>query len=584
MIGNSIFKEVKKYHFNSIVFKNFIKFFCIMAFCLMLVSVLLYNSAVKSKHKEIKASYEAEVRNYAKVSDLLLYDVRSKIFELLTTGNTATFLYSNNPLEDYPNVCNTVLEDAESYVKTNAFLHSVCVYSEKSKQSIDTHYPSKTDYIDDNWMEFYKSMDEPFGIFLRRYSGRYPYVLTLIQKTDVSGPQGAIVVNLDIEKKGQVIGYSEERKDTFVAVAKDGAILNDNHKNYVGHISDYDEIDAFSSSGEKNIVVEKKYAVAKIKSEYFDIDYYGIFDAERYLADILRTKFLLSSVYLLFLIFSLLIGFFASFETYKPIKKIIGMLDLTETETISKNSDELSYVAGRITELLSSNNELRKKVSKQTELNHKLYMSLLSKQIDTHFINNTINIINSQIVLDVGKGHRSSAMLIKLSRLLKNAYNINNVFVDIKDEVEYTKIYIDLLHERYPGIFDCVWDVDEDAQKLSIPKMTLQPLIENAVYHGIVPSEKEGKVEISIKITDDRLQICVKDNGVGINEENLSKINERMNLDIVTEHIGINNIYQRFLLLYQEDFNMTYESKEGEYTLVKIHLPLEHTTKEDENI
>lgn len=584
MIGNSIFKEVKKYRFNSIVLKNFIKFFCIMAFCLMLVSVFLYNSTVKSKHKEIKASCEADVRNYAKVSDVLLYDVRNKIFELLTTGNTATFLYSNNPLEDYPNVCKAVLEDAESYVKTNTFLHSVCVYSEKSKQYIDTHYPSKTDYSDDNWMEIYESMNESFGVFLRRYSGRYPYVLTLIQKTDVSGPRGAIVINLDIEKMGQVIGYSEERKDTFITVAKDGAVLNDNHKKFEGKLTDYEEIDAFSSSNEKTVMVNKNHAVAKIESEYFDIDYYGIFNAEVYADDIFRTKLLVSSAYVLFVIFSLLIGFFASFETYKPIKKIIGMLDLTETETISKNSDELSYVAGRITELLSSNDELKTKVGEQTELNHKLYMSLLSRQIDTHFINNTINIINSQIVIDAGKGHRSSAMLIKLSRLLKNAYNINKIFITVKDEVEYTKVYCELLQARYPGVFNCVWDVEENSQNLSIPKMTLQPLIENAVYHGIVPSEKEGTVEISIKITDDRLQICVKDNGVGINEENLSKINERMNLDIITEHIGINNICQRFLLLYQEDFNMTYESKEGEYTLVKIHLPLEHTTKEDENI
>lgn len=581
VVGNFIYRQIKQYRFNSIVFKNFIKLFCIVAVCLMLTSVLLYNVTVSSKYKEINASCEASVRNYAQVSDAFLYDARGKIFELLTTGDTSTFLYSDDPWNDYPNICADICDTARSYVDTNTFIHSVCIYSQKSGSYVDTLYPSERKTFDDSWLSTYETMDEPFAIYLRRYAGRYPYVLTMVQKTDVTGPRGVIVMNIDIEKLSRSIGYTEERVDRFITASSQGDILNDNYRDFEIDLSRYKEISALER--QSGTVIGSHNAAAKIKSKYFDINYYGIFDAQGYMKDISHTKLLVWGLNILFIICSLLTALFASFETYRPIKKIMGMLDLSETTDAYDNDNELSYVAGRITQILKSNEVLTARVSEQMELNDKLYMSLLAGQIDTHFINNTINIINSQIVADVGVGHRSSALLIKLSRLLKNAYNISRIYCTVGDEVEYTKLYTELLQARYPGVFTCTWHIDDDAYTLNMPKMTLQPLIENSVYHGIVPSEREGTVDIGIRIDGGMINITVYDTGIGISSDKLKLINESLGRQISAEHIGINNIYKRFSLIYGENFSMTYESKEGEYTLVKLRVPVDYGQTDNKN-
>ena len=131
-------------------------------------------------------------------------------------------------------------------------------------------------------------------------------------------------------------------------------------------------------------------------------------------------------------------------------------------------------------------------------------------------------------------------------------------------------MYVSLLQARYPDMFDVIWNVDENIIDYQIPKMTLQPLIENAIYHGIIPTERHGQITVSIFDNNESFVISVRDNGCGINKEELKKLNEEIMAFDNEKNIGTRNIYKRFNIIYGEKFNVVYESKEGIYTEVRL--------------
>lgn len=564
MFGNFIFKQVKKYRFNSLVFKNFIKVFIAIALCLIVLSVFLYEATIKAKYAKIESSCMSDLKNYASVSDALLYDSKTKIFEFLIDQQIMTFLYSDSPLTVFPVLSREIHEMMNTYVDTNRYIYSVCVYSEKSGVICDSEYSIGAEVLDTDWKTIYENMEGQFEIALRLYEGRYPYVLTMIQKTDVVGPKGAIVVNLDVEMLNRSIGYNKDSKKIYITTDKKKNILNSTNENF-----DYQELNELK--GNSLTVSKNGNFVTGVSSEYFDINYYGVFDGNVHLKDILTTKILFVLLNILFIICSIIAALLSSFETYKPLKRIMGILDLNEEIDVADGKgNEVDYVAAQISNLLASNKELKNKVNDHIELSNKMYMSLLSSQINTHFINNTINIINSQIVADVGAGHKSSALLIKLSKLLRNIYNIEKACVSVEEEIKFTKMYVSLLQARYPDMFEVIWNVDENIIDYQIPKMTLQPLIENAIYHGIIPTERYGQITVSISDNNESFVISVRDNGCGINKEEVKKLNEEIIAFDNEKNIGTRNIYKRFNIIYGEKFNALYESEEGVYTEVRL--------------
>ena len=136
----------------------------------------------------------------------------------------------------------------------------------------------------------------------------------------------------------------------------------------------------------------------------------------------------------------------------------------------------------------------------------------------------------------------------------------------LRQEIEHVRQYLFIQKERYGDKLEYEIDEPDDIPDIKLPKIVLQPLVENAIYHGIKESERPGKITITVSKRDTFIDICIEDNGVGI-KENTTSTKE-------LGGVGIKNIQERLALFFGEAFSMEIESELNAYTKVYLHLPL----------
>jgi two-component system LytT family sensor kinase len=201
------------------------------------------------------------------------------------------------------------------------------------------------------------------------------------------------------------------------------------------------------------------------------------------------------------------------------------------------------------------------------EQNHQLLlkarMDALSSQINPHFLFNTLNTVSALVRYDPD---RARVVVIKLSKILRRLLRKHETFVPLREELEFIDDYLDIEVARFGhDKLQIFKEVDDQALDCFVPSMLLQPIVENAIKHGLAPKVEGGQIRLRTRRQDGRLEIEVEDNGTGIAAERLPAVYEG--------GIGISNVRERLRLLYGEDFRMEVESREGKGTRVRIRVP-----------
>ena len=148
-----------------------------------------------------------------------------------------------------------------------------------------------------------------------------------------------------------------------------------------------------------------------------------------------------------------------------------------------------------------------------------------------------------------------------MSVLYKSTLNINEIFRTIREEIEFTECYLEILLIRRPNTFFVEWDIDEDIKDYSILKLSIQPLIENISNHAVGEGHEKINIKISIKNFGELIRVIVSDNGVGIPPEKLAEIRRGIS-DFATsgKNLGIRNVNERLQLLYGEEYGINISS------------------------
>lgn len=262
-----------------------------------------------------------------------------------------------------------------------------------------------------------------------------------------------------------------------------------------------------------------------------------------------------------------------------PISKLVRRFnDIAAGKTTGTfertRSEEINLIANTADNMLECIRRLNQAVIDEHEQLSREQFKVLQQQINPHFLNNMLQTIKSLAV--TGDVAAISAMTTNLGKIL--SYAVYNSFnkVRLSDEIEYIKTYMALQKVRYANI-DYTIDCPENLEDLSVPKLIIQPLVENAIEHGIL-GEKDGKINIYVEKNDDEINIIVSDNGVGINEKKLYEIEQKLkNGDSTSERnsIGLLNVHQRIQILYGKSYGVSILSREGMNTCVIITIPAE---------
>ena len=236
-------------------------------------------------------------------------------------------------------------------------------------------------------------------------------------------------------------------------------------------------------------------------------------------------------------------------------------------------SQELSTLGTEFNEMLD-----RMEVMAQEELQHKMLVErteykMLQAQINPHFLFNSLN-AGAQLAM-MGDADKTGIFLEKMADFFR--YNVRKMEEDamLWEEIEAVDNYIYILNVRFAGDIVYIREIDEDIENIRIPSMILQPLVENAVQHGIHDCMETGRIVMSIHRNQDMIDITVSDNGAGMTEEMIAKVMEgRAVQDEENRYstgIAVHNVIERLKLYYKQEGLMTIES-DGPGTGTKVHI------------
>jgi two-component system LytT family sensor kinase len=210
-----------------------------------------------------------------------------------------------------------------------------------------------------------------------------------------------------------------------------------------------------------------------------------------------------------------------------------------------------------------NNTRIEMNLEQNQQLLLKARMDALTSQINPHFLFNTLNTVSSLIRFDPDMAR---GVVLKLSNILRRLLRKHETFVPLRDELGFIDDYLDIEVIRFGhDKLQIFKDIDEETLDAFVPSMLLQPIIENAIKHGLAPRLAGGQIHLRTHRSDGRLVIEIEDNGMGMSPERL--------LEVYGGGIGISNVHERLRLLYGSQFGMDIRSREGEGTQIRIELP-----------
>lgn len=573
----------KKLSFDSIIVRSAIEIAIPMLIFVVVASFLFYQNTIQSLDDQILESNYSELTSVSDVYDKTFESVNYIVNYISLTNEMKMYFSAQNPYEAnvfYHLDIESVLDDIKNHAD---YIHSVNILVENDTGTY-VHTTNRGDGINVNSMPWYADVKRekiPDGIYTYpcAVEDNYPYLISFVRKSQAGDNKCYLAVNVELrELNNFVLNSNPER---FYIIKGNKVLYN----RYMGTMmSGFCEIPTLKSlqslPGEKSFFMNdgnKKSIVSVKKSRLYDWSYMFVNSVDSNSAERNSKKI----IAVIFMLSALLMGIFVSIKyvssIYYPIREIESSMNGKKKNEEKNLPSEIKNISNKIIDFANANENLKNELDNRLEILKKYQVYSLQAQINPHFMFNVLNTIYLQSISDYETDRKTSEMLLKISRYLRYVLDGDREVADIETELEYAEIYVDFLKERYEELKNVKWDIDEEIKECKILKLCLQPVLENAVYHGISrKKESDGELYIGMKKENDKIVLTVTDNGIGIEKDELDALKKRLSLssEINSEHIGLSNINVRIKLLYGDEYGVEIDSVYNGGTTVKLILPI----------
>lgn len=223
-------------------------------------------------------------------------------------------------------------------------------------------------------------------------------------------------------------------------------------------------------------------------------------------------------------------------------------------------NDEYDEVAHRINRMLDSVRDLNHRNSELIVLNATLERGQLEAQMNPHFLYNTLEIIRNLVMFD---GEKAEELIERLVHILRYSVSSSKRDLRLEEDLEYIQDYLYIQEVRFGDRFVCELNFDQEALACIVPKLLLQPVIENSIKYGF-RVKKEIHIRIEGKVNDHILTICAEDDGPGMDPEKLDQLSASLqDMTHTTDHLGLHNIARRICLQYGKRSEMKIRNRQG---------------------
>jgi len=301
--------------------------------------------------------------------------------------------------------------------------------------------------------------------------------------------------------------------------------------------------------------------------------------------DARQLTFINSLIVALFLIVSIIAILYISYHFTSPLKrmlKYINQIEIgkVETKLDIQRTDEIGILSRRFHQLIQNLNHAINNEYKLVLANRTNQLKALQAQINPHFMNNALQSIGTLALQNNQK--KIYALISSLGKMMRYQINASELPVKLSAELEYVTNYLQLQSQRFEDQLHYYFDIAEDTKQLEVPRMLLQPIVENCFKHGFVDHQNNGEIWIKTRIHQNNLMITISDNGVGLTDERLIALKQQLSSYIMNEsiadeqneNVGLFNTQARLLLYYNKKatLNLYHNSPNG--LVVEINIML----------
>lgn len=389
----------------------------------------------------------------------------------------------------------------------------------------------------------------------------------------VSDAKGLLCMNFDDPAVQRMLATGDSTAETIV-VDTGGMILLSKEKEETGRYVNYmDEM-------EKGIQIFTKngnmYVCQKIKGW----NYYVVSSVSTY--KLFESGFRTITVVMIVLIVVLIAaGFITKIlikKMYQPLDKVVSKMDHVATGSlrtrinVENMGEDFTKLAVGFNSMMDEIEVLMEQVKLEQHQLEQIRFNALQSQIQPHFLYNTLECIHWQAIAEGNK--EISTMVKALAKYYRICLSKGHDVIPIREEVEHIRNYMIIQNMRYDNIIGSEIVVEPGVEKSLIPKLTLQPLVENSIYHGMKVKEgKRGTFYLTAYRNEDEVVIKVSDTGTGMSQDAIDEMNEQLSRYEDSFGYGVRNVNKRIELLFGEGYGLYYQKNDSGGVTVVIHLP-----------
>ena len=444
---------------------------------------------------------------------------------------------------------------------------------------------SDPEYTNAEIVKKYVELDNPV-MLVSSYYNEYRnknilrFVMKLYNESNLQDKIGYVVCDVDTKNLEKIMDKYRIDRTAFMWLQPTG----DRPIDTLGDL-DAEQTKEYNAL-EKSIACGKKAEnETNSKQEFFRIDqqHYNLTAYSMMPQKVLRQNqrnltINLLAIALLMICVSMIITGFISSGLTRPLELLMNTIQKIGNGNVQLRAkivkeDEIGELAQKFNEMLDQMEELKQKEYQAKQLLNRAEYKALQAQVNPHFLYNTLDTMAS--IAEIRNCPEVSHMSQSLALIFRYSLNMKDPFSTVENEIVHLKNYIYVMDMRMHDNIQYTFDVDEMTLKSKLPRLSLQPIVENAINHGLRNKRGKKKIGIQIKREQMDLVICIEDNGIGLDTSAINESLRKNELDFVEKgnSIGLHNINARLKMLYGNQYGMHLESMLGEGTKVFMILP-----------
>ena len=533
---------------------------------------------------QLGESVDSYLRNAMKVSDSIYYNViKNTDISNDDIKRGMNLIYVNN---------DNMIDDIALVSGKGELIESMPALRLKDNSNVLEKDFFKKSMAESEYINF--SMPHIRDLFDRNESS-YSWVISLSRAVEVTdegkATQALLLINLNYMYFEEIFSNVNLGNGGYVYLTNDyGDIIWHPKQNEI-YSGRFKEDNKYAATLKDGITVENlsgKNLTLNVRTiGYTGWKLVGVTPSAALGVDGIKFRFFVLFVADLFLFLLAMINAFISDKISNPIKRLDGSVREIESgnldvEIVPSGSYEVEHLGKSIKNMLGRIKVLMSDLVAEHNAKRKSEFDTLQSQINPHFLYNTLDIIVWMIENE--NSDKAVNIVTALAKFFRISLSKGKNIITVKDEVEHVRNYLMIQNMRFKNRFEYSIDVDEEVLSYSSLKLMLQPLVENAIYHGMEFMDGDGEIDVKVFKEDDSLYFTITDNGLGMSEDMVETL---LSKDFVPSKkgsgIGVKNVNERIKLYFGSEYGLKVESEPDEGTKITIHLPAVAYGENDED-